>query len=413
VSAATTTSPRSPAPEPAAAPAPAAATPARRPMNRKAIGLGAALAVLVLAGGYKWLTWGEESTDDAQVEADVVPLASRVGGQVLHVLVKDNAEVKAGEAIVEIDPAEYAARVKQAEGELVSARAQAEAADAQVQIAEASAKGGFSSARATVSVSNAAVSTADAQVLAAKAAVDRAQAEASAAKIDLQRAEQLYAVGAVPQQALDNAHAHDSAASAALAQAKAQLASTEESKQMALSHVAEAQGQLDSSAPIDSKIAVAHAQAELAHGRVTTAEAALEQARLLLGYTRIVAAQDGRVSKLDVHPGQMVSPGAPIAQLVPSDSYIVANFKEDQIQHMRPGQKVEIELDALDGKLEGTVDSIAAGTGSRFALLPPDNASGNFVKVVQRVPVRIALGALPKGVFLRAGLSADVTVHTK
>jgi len=375
------------------------------------------IGVLVLAAvaglGYHLLTDGHESTDDAEVEADVVPLASRVNGQVLRVLVKENALVKAGDPLVEIDPADYEIRVHQAEGERVSAQAQADAADAQALVAEAAAKGGLSTARAGVSASNAAVSTADAQVAAAKAAITRAEADVTRAHQELSRAQQLRAANAIPQQRLDNALTASASAEAALDLARAQLASAEQSKHMAVSRVAEAQGQLDSSAPIDSKIAVARANAALAHGRVTTAEAALEQAKLMLSYTHLVAPHDGRVAKLGVHAGQLVAAGAPIAQLVPNETYVVANFKETQLQHMRPGQKVEIEIDALDGKREGTVESIAAGTGSRFALLPPDNASGNYVKVVQRVPVRIALSNPAQDVQLRAGLSADVTVFTK
>lgn len=404
------TSPRNLPPE--AVPAAIDAAPVGRRLSKRQKIIGAVvLALALLGGGYLWLTAGQESTDDAQLEADVVPLASRVSGQVLRVLVKENASVKAGDPIAELDPADYAARVKQAEGELVSAQAQADAADAQARVVEAAARGGFSSARAGVSASNAAVSTADAQVASAKAAIARAEADVTRTHLDLDRAKQLLAANAIPKQGLDHALAAAASADAALDQARAQLASAEEGKRYALSHVAEAQGQLDSSAPIDAKIAAARANAVLAHGRVTTAEAALEQAKLQLGYTRILAPQDGRVSKVGVHAGQLIAIGAPIAQLVPNDIYVVANFKETQMQHMRPGQKVEVDLDALDGKLEGTVESIAAGTGSRFALLPPDNASGNFVKVVQRVPVRIAL-TRSKGADLLAGLSADVTVYT-
>jgi membrane fusion protein (multidrug efflux system) len=374
------------------------------------------LAVTLLAaGGLGWhlLTAGQESTDDAQIEADVVPLASRVSGQVEKVWVKENAFVKAGEPLVDVDPAPYRIRVQEAEGELTSATAQARAADAQVEVAEAMAKGGLSSAQASVSGSHAAVSTAEAQVAAARAAIARAQADATRAQKELERAQALREANAIPQQRLDDARAASASADAALLQAKAQLSSAEESRRLAQSRVAEAQGQLASSAPIDSKIAVAQANAQLAHGRVTTAQAALDQARLQLGYTHVVAPRDGRVARLGVHPGQLVSAGAPLAQLVPTETYVVANFKETQIQHMRPGQKVEISVDALDGTLEGTVESLAAGTGSRFALLPPDNASGNFVKVVQRVPVRIAFTDAKKTSRLKAGLSADVTVYTE
>ncbi len=162
-----------------------------------------------------------------------------------------------------------------------------------------------------------------------------------------------------------------------------------------------------------AQLAAAHAAAELARARVKVAEAQLRTARLQLDYTRVVAPEDGVVSRLGVHPGQNVQPGAPVAELVPSRTYVVANFKETQIGRMRPGQPAEIRLDAYPGRVfEGTVESRSGGTGARFALVPPDNASGNFVKVVQRVPVRITW-TKPPDVPLAAGLSAVVTVRVR
>ncbi|HEY6912389.1 MAG TPA: HlyD family efflux transporter periplasmic adaptor subunit, partial [Myxococcales bacterium] len=161
-------------------------------------------------------------------------------------------------------------------------------------------------------------------------------------------------------------------------------------------------------------VAAAEANARLAHARQKSAEAALALARLQLSYTRLYAQEDGQVTRLTAREGQMVQPGQPLAELVPDRTYVVANFKETQIGEMKPGQRVEIGIDAFPGRqLEGKVESLAGGTGSRFSLLPPDNASGNFVKVVQRVPVRIAWVNVPGGVTLRPGLSADVTVRVQ
>ncbi|RKH63144.1 HlyD family secretion protein [Corallococcus interemptor] len=398
---------------PEAAPAPAAAQAKRG--KRGFLILGGVVGALVLGiGGFKVVTAGQESTDDAQVEADVVPLAARVSGPVVKVAVQDNATVHQGDVVLQIDPRPYEARVKQAEAELESARAQAAAADAQATVAAAGAKGGLSSAKALVSTSTSAVSGAQAQVAAARAALTRAEAQARKATLDLERTRSLRQQNVVAQSALDDAQTANETAQAALEGARAQLALAEEGRRTAESKVAEARGQLDVSAPIDEKIAAAQASASLAHARVKGAEAALEQAKLQLEDTRIVAPADGQVSKLSVHAGQLLTPGQVVAELVPTTTYVVANFKETQVGHMQPGQRVEVELDAFSGeKLEGRVESLSGGTGARFSLLPPDNASGNFVKVVQRVPVRITWVHPPQGLALRAGLSADVTVHTK
>ncbi|HEY1584783.1 MAG TPA: HlyD family secretion protein, partial [Polyangia bacterium] len=175
--------------------------------------------------------------------------------------------------------------------------------------------------------------------------------------------------------------------------------------------VGEMRGRLSQSSPIEAQIATARANADLAHARVNSAEAQLELARLQLGYTAVKAPADGMASKLTVHEGQLVAIGSPVIELVPVQTYILANFKETQIGKMKTGQKADVKIDAYPGKtIEATVESLSGGTGSSFSLLPADNASGNFVKVVQRVPVRIAWTKQPD-VPLRAGMSVDVTVH--
>ncbi len=363
---------------------------------------------------YSHLTRGTQSTDDAQVEADVVPLAARVGGLVGQVKVQDNARVKKGDVIALLDPADLQARVKQAQGELMAAQAQAESADAQAKVTEAGARGGLSTAKAQVTTSQAQVLSSDAQIASARAQLVRAQADLKRATTDLERTQKLRAANAVPQEKLDNAQVSVDGAQASLQAAQAQLAASEEAKRVAQSRVAEASGLLDSSTPVDAKVAAAKASAELAHARVTTAEAALDLAKLNLSYATVVAPADGIVSRLMVREGQLVSPGQALASVVPEHTYLVANFKETQVGAMQPGQKVDVELDAFPGKtVHGTVESLAGGTGSRFSLLPPDNASGNFVKVVQRVPVRIAWTDLPAGLAVRAGMSAIVSVKTE
>ena len=377
--------------------------------------LGGLVAVMAVAiGGYALLTANQENTDDAQIEADVVPLAARVSGQVIKVAVLENQEVKKGTLLFQIDPSDYEAKVKQAQAELATAQAQAQAADAQFQVAQSSATGGFTAAKAGVSGSDAAVATAAAQIAAAEANLARAQADQRRTAQDLERSKQLFADKAVPQQALDNAQAAADAAVANLAAAKAQIAAAQEQKRAAQTNVEAAKGRFESSSQVDALKDAAKANADLAHARVQSAEAALTLAQNQLAYTKVVAPDDGVVSKLGVHEGQLIQPGQPLAELVPDETYVVANFKETQVGRIQVGDHVEVKVDAFPGhKLEGKVQSLSGGTGARFSLLPPDNASGNFVKVVQRVPVRVAWVNPPKDLALRAGLSADVTVFVK
>jgi membrane fusion protein (multidrug efflux system) len=382
--------------------------------RRVAIILGVGVVAIAAYLGIRALGAHRETTDDAQIEADVVPLAPRVGGQVAVVRVADNAHVKKGDVLVEIDQADLKAKLQQAEGELAATRAQAAAAAAQATVIESGARGGLSSAKAQVSTSIAQVSSADAQIASAKAQVVRAEAEVRRVTNDLDRTRKLREANALPQERLDNAQSAFDSAQAALSAAQAQLAASEDARHVAQSRVAEANGMLDINTPVDAKVAGARANADLANARVTTAEAALEIARLNLSYATVIAPSDGVVSKLTVHAGQLVSPGMPVAELVPEGTYVVANYKETQVGEMKPGQRVELEVDAYSGqKFEGVVESLSGGTGSRFSLLPPDNASGNFVKVVQRVPVRIRWKDVPKDVNLRAGMSVTATVHTE
>jgi membrane fusion protein (multidrug efflux system) len=344
-----------PRPEPLhPTPAPESAPAKRRPDRRFFAFAAAILAAAAVAGyGVHWyLTRGDQGTDDAVVEADVVPLAPRVGGQVARVLVQENQVVRSGQVVAQIDDADYAAKVREAEANLATAQAQASASVA--------------------------------QVTAAEAGLRRAGVDARKTALDLERAERLRAGEAIAPEALDNAKAAGDSSKAGVENAKAQYAA-------------------------------ARAQVNLAAAKVKSAQAALDLARLQLSYTKIAAPADGYVSKLTVHDGQLVSTGQPLFQFVPLQTYVVANFKETQVGAMRPGQIADIEIDAYPGrKLEGLVDSLSGGTGARFSLIPPDNASGNFVKVVERVPVRIAWAKPPpSNVLLRAGLSAYVTVHTR
>jgi membrane fusion protein, multidrug efflux system len=402
----------------AAAPAvvvPATADAPARRKRRPFLILGV-IAVLALAfiGVYTMMTAGRENTDDAQIAADVVPIATRVSGAVARVHIKENQLVKRGDLLIEIDPSDYDARVQQAEAELATANAQAAGAQAQVEIVDATSKGGLASAKAALSGSNAGVQSAGAQIAAAHAQAARAEADLKKAEIDLDRARTLRQANAVPQERLDSAQIAFDGARAAKAQADAQVALAEDARRSAESRVGEARGKVSQSAPIAPQIAAARANADLANARVRSAQASLALAKLQLGYTKISAPADGFASKLTVHEGQLVTTGQPLIQLVPNATYVIANFKETQVGHMHVGQPVEITVDALPGRsFAGKIDSLSGGTGASFSLLPADNATGNFVKVVQRVPVRVAWVNPPGDVDLRAGLSADVTVDVR
>ncbi|MEY2936767.1 MAG: rane fusion component of tripartite multidrug resistance system [Pseudomonadota bacterium] len=360
------------------------------------------------------LTAGRESTDDAQVAADLLPVSTRVGGLVQSVAIHEDQRVQAGELIAQIDPAEYLARVRQAEAELESAKAQAASVDAEVAIVTARSTGGLSSARAAYSGSSVGVASAQAELAAARAGLVGAQAEARKAASALGRAQELRAANAVAPEALDNAQAAHDAAQASVARAQAQIAAAEEAGRAATARISEAAGRVAQSEPIAAQIAAATANATLAHARVGSRAAELELAQLQLSYTKIVAPVAGVASQLAVHQGQLLAAGQPLVEIVPEETYVVANFKETQLSHLRVGQRATIDIDAYPRrKFEGKVLSISGGTGASFALLPADNASGNFVKVVQRVPVRIGWVQAPTDVALRAGLSVNAVVYDK
>jgi membrane fusion protein (multidrug efflux system) len=386
------------------------AAPAKRSPLRILIPL--VLAIGTGVGIYLYVTAGQEDTDDAQVSADLVPVATRIPGQVVKVHIVENQRVKKGDVLVEIDTEDYTARVQQAEAEYATAEAQSKSASAQVDVVDANSKGGLMSAKATFAGSAVGVGSAEAQVASARASLLRAQADLHKAKIDLDRAKELRAANAVPQERLDATTVAYDSAEAAVAQAQAQLAVARESKTAAVTRVHEAKGRLNQSQDVDAQLTVVKANADLAKAHARSAAASLDLARLQLSYTKIVAPTDGIASKLSVHEGQLLSTGQPIIELVPLTTYLIANFKETQIGKMRPGMRAKIHIDTYpDRVFEGQVESLAGGTGASFSLLPADNASGNFVKVVQRVPVRIAWVNLPQDVALRAGLSSDVIVY--
>jgi membrane fusion protein, multidrug efflux system len=376
--------------------------------------IGAAVALLTIGYGiYALMTSGKESTDDAQVAADVVAVAARAAGQVTAVYIHENQPVHRGDRLASLDPADAQVKLAQAQSDLETAKAQAADADARVAVTTASARGGYDAARAAVQSMRESADTSESAISEARAGVTRAAANAEKARNDWQRASELGGKGDISKAQVDAARAAKDAADADLAQARARLTSAQNARQMAQANVQQAQGRLEQSAPVAAQVDAAQAQARLAHAKVQAAQAAVQAAQLSLSYTEIIAPADGIASRLAVHPGSYVATGQPIVTLVPRTTFVVANFKETQVRQMRPGQRATIRIDALGRRdFEGKVDSLSGGTGATFSLLPPDNASGNFVKVVQRIPVHVSWNG-PASDQLPVGSSAEVTVYTK
>jgi membrane fusion protein (multidrug efflux system) len=378
-----------------------------------AIGVLAAAALGIV--GWYVVHAGLEDTDDAQIDADVVSVPARIQGLVLKVNFVENQRVKAGDVLVEIDPAQAQARLGEAEAMLAADEAAAAAADADVKIIEATSSGQKGVAEASLRGSSLAATATGDEIAQADAQVKQSNVARDQAKTDLDRVKQLFAQGALPKQQLDDAQARLDGADAALTQAKAHQSYVRASQAEADSRVAEAHARVQVSSAVGPQVEQARAKAAAAHAKASTSKAARDLAALDLSYTKIVAPRDGLASKKSVVVGQMLGMGQPVVQIVPvDDEWVTANFKETQINKMRVGQPVEIDVDAYSGmKLHGTLQSFSGGTGARFSLLPPENATGNFTKVVQRVPVRIQLDSIPQDRPLRPGMSVEVTVDTR
>jgi membrane fusion protein (multidrug efflux system) len=387
-----------------------------KPKARRApLVLGAlALVALTAFGGYRAFASGKESTDDAYVEGRVVNVSARVPGQVAHVLVQDNQEVKPGDVLVELDATELDARAQAARADLAAAQAQLANAQAQLALTDKNAdatlrqaKGGITQAASSIRASRSSIDQAQADVVAADSRTKLAQTE-------YQRVSNLHRDGALPQAELDAKTSQLDQAQAASAQAKARLDAMKASLDGSAGGLVLAEGRLAAAETAPQQREAARAAVDLADARVKQAQAALTLADLNVSYTKIVAPSRGVVSRRSVELGQMVDPSRPLLAIVPLDDvWVVANFKEDQLEKMRPGQPVKLEIDAYGGKeVHGHVDSLAGASGAKFALLPPDNASGNFIKVVQRIPVLVRLDDAPP-LTLRPGMSVEATVDTR
>ncbi len=430
------------------------------PLYKRPLLLAAAVGLLAIAAflGVPYYDYAvsHEWTDDAFIEGHIIQISSKVAGHVAQVSVTDNQVVKQGDPLVEIDPREYAARLAQARAALQGAMARQEAAQATVALTHVIADAGVQQASSNVELTQAALQTARAQVgtarsrseqaraqvetalahaAEARAQILAAEAEAIRTEADVKRLQELARRDQISRQELDQAIANARTAHAQLeaarkkaiageaqvAEARAAQRTAAESLRQAESQVAEAQarigealGRLAAAGAAPHQVVVSRAQADIADAEVEQARAAVEQAAIELSSTQISAPKSGRVTRKSVEAGAYVHVGQALMAIVPRAVWVVANFMETQLADMRPGQPVEITVDAYPAiSFKGRVDSIQAGTGARFSLLPPENATGNFVKVVQRVPVKIVFDELPSDHLLRPGMSVVPVVQVK
>jgi membrane fusion protein, multidrug efflux system len=388
--------------------------------------------VVVLAAGvaWWWVRGGRETTDDAQIDGNVVPIAAKVGGIVKEVAVRENQQVAAGDLLATIDTRDYDVALARAEADRADAQAAVAGAQAGVPVTSATTQSQLTSAQAEGHNAEAGVQLAERQVEAARARVAAAQAgqrEAETAlrkaQQDVQRLKALVEKDEVSRQQYDSVVAAEQAAQAGLDSARAAVAEAESGIAVAESRlgqarsgVAHAASAIHAAGSAPQQVQVTRARLSSAEARLKQTEAAVQQAKLNLEYAVVKAPAAGAVGRKNVEPGQVVQPGQPLMALVSlTNVWVTANFKETQLEEMRPGQRAEVSVDAYGGRTyAGKVDSIAPATGARFSLLPPDNAAGNFVKVVQRVPIRIALdpGQDAEQV-LRPGMSVTVSVITR
>jgi membrane fusion protein, multidrug efflux system len=385
------------------------------PKKKKApLVLGALLVVAAIVAGIIYITrLGKEKTDDAQVEGHVATVSARVAGQVKRVAIDDNQIVKKGDVLIELDDRDQQVRVAAARADLAATQAQLRQAQTQLAMTDKTAKANLAVAKGGIAQAAAVTGSTQAMIDQAKADVSAAESRKQLTKLDRDRYEKMLAGGAVAKAEVDARVAADTQADAQLATAKARLVTAEANRSNSSGTAESAQGKFLAASTVDEQLELARAQVALNESRVAQSQAALDRALLDLEYTKIKAEIDGTIARRSVEPGQMVGPDRPLAAIVDlADTWVVANLKETQLDDVKAGQTVDISIDTYGGELHGKVDSIAAGTGSRFSLLPPDNASGNFIKVTQRVPVKIKLDDRA-GKILRPGMSADVTIHTK
>jgi len=389
-----------------------------QPQSRRRGLIIVVVVVLVLAAaGIWWHSTYSEDTDDAQVNGHLIQVSSRIAGQVLRVYVDENQVVKAGDTIAELDPADYKVAVENAEAALASAQANAAAANVNVPITTVNTGSNLSSAGADLTGAHAAVEQAERQLEAAHARVAQAEANSIKAQADLTRYRPLVEKDVISKQQFDAAVAAADADKAAVADAHATEQAAADGVRVARQREMQSQAMLKYAQTGPQQVAAQSARAKQALAQVAQAQAQLDQAKLNLGYTKIVAPTAGIITRKSVEINQNVASGQNLLTLVSLEGlWVTANFKETQLKHMAAGQSVEIEVDSTGKTYHGKVTQIGGATGSVLSLFPPENATGNYVKVVQRIPVRVDftdLASEDPNHLLRPGLSVEPKVRVK
>lgn len=358
-----------------------------------------------------------ESTDDAQIDGYIYPVSARVSGYVTRVAVDDNQYVEAGTVLVQLDPKDYEVAVANAKATLANDQASAAALVTNVPITSVNTSSQLSSSQADVDNAQAGLLAAQQNFDEAQASLQQAEANDLKAQDDVNRYKPLAAKDEIPQQTYTQAVDSQKATAAAVEAARASAASAEQAVTQARARIVESQAQLQYAETKPQQISVQRSRAQAAEAESEEAAAVMQQAQLNLQYTTIVAPVSGIVGQRSVQPGQNVSPGQQLMTIVPLDSqniWVTADFKETQLKYMRPGQPVKISVDTYGRTYDGHVLNIAGSTGARYSLLPPENATGNYVKVVQRIPVKIVFekGQDPQHL-LRPGMSVEPDVKVR
>jgi len=378
-------------------------------------------AVLVLIGGgyFAWRAFQYEDTDDAQIDGHIMPLSARITGQIQEVKVVEGQLVHAGDVLVTIDQRDYKIAVAQARANLADAEATAASSHWNVPITSASTSSNLDSAQAAVVNAEAGVAGAEQNLESLKAVAEQAEANAAKSDADLVRYRQLVAKEDISRQLYDQANASATANRAAVVAAKASVLAAEQALRQQQGKLLQSKADLRSAQTAPQQVSLTRAKAEAADAQAVQRRAQLDQMELNLSFTVIRSPVTGIVGKKSVEVGQNVSVGQELVDVVPLDDiWVTANFKETQLAHMEPGQPVDIKVDAYGHKWKGHVSNLGGGTGSVFSLLPPENATGNYVKVVQRVPVRIDFDRVAGQSFnadglLKPGLSVDPDVRVR
>lgn len=386
-------------------------------MREHPIKLVVFLIFLVAAGiaGYRFLVYlnSYESTDDAQVDGDIYAVTSRIEGSVKAVYVQDNQQVKQGQLLVELDPRDYEVALEQAKAALSESQTQVAVARPNVPITSVSTETTLSTAATDIAGARATVAAARRDYDSDVADVRSAEADNVKAQADLARYKQLVSKDEISQQQYDQAEAAAKSAAANVDAKRATAEAQERTIEEAEARLEQAQTrQVEAQRNRPQQIAIQNATVRSRQATADRQKAIVDQAELNLSYTKIVAPVDGVIGKKNAEPGQQVSPGQQLMADVPlNDIWITANFKETQLKRMHPGQRATIHVDAYDRDYNGYVESLAGASGARFSLLPPENATGNYVKVVQRLPVRIRLNqGEDRNHQLRPGMSVDPKV---